>query len=247
MNDLAGNDVEQQGRVDLAAAFRWAARLGYHESIANHFTLAVNDSGTEFLTHPFGLHFSEISASHLLRVDNHGRVLEGDGQPERSALCIHGPMHARLPHARCVLHAHPPYATALTAIEGARLLPLHQNSARFYDQVAYDDEFTHMALDFDEGERLAAALGNKDILFMANHGVTVLGRSVAEAFDKLYYLEKACENQVLAMWTGQPLKPMSHEAARRTAEQWAAESDFAEEHFNALKRILDREAPDYAH
>ncbi len=241
------SSTEKAGRVDLAAAFRWAARLGYHEAIANHFTLALDESGERFLLNPWGMHFSEIRASDLLLVDSAGAVLSGTGKAERSAVCIHGPMHARLPHARCVLHTHMPYASALTAVAGGRLLPVNQNSARFYDQVAYDDEFNGIVLEQDEGERICSTLGNKSVLFMANHGVTVLGRTVADAFDALYFLEKACENQLLAMSTGLPLRAMSDQAARRTAEQWASGGWCAEDHFAALKRILDREEPEYAH
>lgn len=240
------NDIQRQGRIDLAAALRWAARLGYHESIANHFTLAVSDDGRQFLVNPWGLHFSEIRASDLLLVDAQGRVHAGNGKPERSAICIHAPMHARLPHARCVLHTHMPYATVLTTIEGGRLEMLHQSSARFYGQIAYDDTFNSMALTDEEGDRICRALGNKNVLFMANHGVTVVGRTVAEAFDALYYLERACTHQVLAMSTGRALKPMSDVAARQTAEEWAQGGWSAAEHFAALKRMLDREEPDYA-
>lgn len=234
-----------QSRIDLAAAFRLAARFGWHESIANHFSLAVSDDGGRFLLNPWGLHFSEISAGDLLVVDTAGKVVEGEGEVDQTAACIHGPIHARLPHARCVLHTHMPYATALSSIEGMRIEPIHQNGTRFYGQVAYDDDYGGLALELDEGERICAALGNKSVLFMANHGVTVVGRSVAEAFDDLYYLEMACRNQVLALSTGRKLKVMPEEVARKTAEQWQQCWE-PETHFAALKRILDREAPDYA-
>lgn len=235
----------QQERVDLAAAFRWAARLGLHEAIANHFSLAIAQDGGRFLLNPWGKHFSEIRASDLLVVDGDGNVVEGEGEVDRTAVCIHGPIHARLPHARCILHTHMPYTTALACVEGGRLEPIHQNGARFHDLIAYDEDFDGLALDPGEGERLCAAMGNKSVLFMGNHGVTVLGRTVGEAFDDLYYLEKACETQVLAMSTGRPLKPMPEEKARKTAEQWR-ECWEPETHFAALKRILDKEAPDYA-
>lgn len=234
-----------QQRADLAAAFRLAARFGWHESIANHFSLAVTDDGGRFLLNPWGLHFSEIRASDLLVVDTKGKVVEGEGKVDRTAACIHGPIHARLPHARCVLHTHMPYATALSSIEGMRIEPIHQNGTRFYDQVAYDDDYGGLALEVDEGERICAALGNKSVLFMANHGVTVVGRSVAEAFDDLYYLEMACRNQVLALSTGGKLKRMPEEVARKTAEQWRQCWE-PETHFAALKRILVRKEPDYA-
>lgn len=233
-------------RVDLAAALRLAVRFGYHEAVANHFSVAVDDRGERFLLNPWTLHFGEVRASDLLLVDADGRVIEGEYQAETSAVCLHGPMHARLPQARCILHTHMPYATALTAVQGARLLPVHQNSARFYDQIAYDDDFEGLALEHSEGERVCRAIGNRRVLFMANHGVMVLGRSVAEAFDMLYFLEKACENQVLAMSTGLALKPMSDEVARHTAEQWSNGGWYPEVHFGALKRMLDRSEPDYA-
>ena len=205
---------QTQQRIDLAAAFRWAVRFNYHESIANHFTLATNDDGTEFLINPFDMHWSEIKACDLIRVDSEGNVLEGEGDAERSAVCIHGPIHRMLPHARCVLHAHPRHCTALTTVKGGELISLCQKAARFHGDLAYDDEFNRIVLDFEEGERIAGTLGNKRILFMVNHGVTVIGRTVADAFDKLYHLELAAENQVLAMSTGAELNPMSEGAAR---------------------------------
>lgn len=232
-------------RADLAAAFRWAARYGWHESIANHFSLAVSDDGGRFLLNPWGLHFSEIRASDLLVVDTRGAVVEGEGEVDQTAACIHGPIHARLPHARCVLHTHMPYATALSALKDVRIEPIHQNSARFSDIVAYDDDFGGLALEMEEGERICSSLGNKRVLLMANHGVTVVGRSVAEAFDDLYYLEQACRLQVVAMSTGKPLRLMPEDVVRTTAQQWE-ETWEPETHFAALKRILDREEPEYA-
>ena len=167
---------------------------------------------------------------------------------ERSAACIHGPIHARIPHARCVLHTHMPYATALTCIEDGKLEMCHQSSSRFYGRIAYDDAFNGIALDDQEGDRICNALGNKPIMFMAGHGVLVAGRTIAEAFDTLYYLERSCQHQVMAMSTGRPLRLMSDEVARRSAEQWHGEGwDAGEQHFAALKRILDREEPDYVH
>ena len=196
------NETLSQARADLAAAFRWAARLGYHESVGNHFTYAVNDDGTRFLVNPWGRHFSEIRAGDLLVSDSRGEVHEGEGVVERSAACIHGPIHERIPHARCVLHTHMPWATALTCVEDGKLEMCHQSSARFYGRIAYDDAFNGIALDDDEGGRICNALGNKPIMFMAGHGVLVTGNTVAEAFDTLYYLERSCRHQVMAMSTG---------------------------------------------
>ena len=237
---------ERAARVELAAAFRMAARLGMHEGICNHFSLALTDDGREFLVNPHGYRFGELRARDLLRVHVDGRVLSGEGEVEPSALFIHGRMHLALPEHRCILHTHMPYATALTSIEGGRLEPINQNALRFVDQIAYDDDYGGLALDAGEGDRIAAALAGRRILFLANHGVVTVGASVAAAFDDLYYLERACQNQVLAMATGRPLKRVPDDEARRTAAEFATYENQAELHFAALRRLLDREEPDYA-
>jgi ribulose-5-phosphate 4-epimerase/fuculose-1-phosphate aldolase len=237
---------ERVGRVELAAAFRAAARLGFHEGVCNHFSLALSDDGGEFLVNPHGFQFAELRARDLLRVETGGRVLSGQGTVEPSAFFIHGRMHRARPQARCIMHTHMPYATALTSIEGGRLEPINQNALRFTDQIAYDDEYGGLALDDAEGDRIAAALGGRRILFLANHGVVTVGPSVAAAFDDLYYLERACQNQVLAMATGRPLKRVSDDVIRGRLAEFARYEDQAELHFAALRRSLDREEPEYA-
>jgi ribulose-5-phosphate 4-epimerase/fuculose-1-phosphate aldolase len=237
---------ERVGRVELAAAFRMAVRLDLHEGVCNHFSLALADDGREFLVNPHGRHFGELRASDLLRVTLAGEVLSGEGEVEASALFIHGRMHVARPDLKCILHTHMPYATALTSIEGARLEPIHQNALRFVGRIAYDDNYGGLALDGEEGERLARALGDQRILFMANHGIVTTGPSVAAAFDDLYYLERACRNQVLALSTGRPLKRVPADEVLRTRAEFDRYEDQAELHFAALKRILDREEPDYA-
>jgi ribulose-5-phosphate 4-epimerase/fuculose-1-phosphate aldolase len=237
---------ERDGRVELAAAFRIAARLGMHEGICNHFSLALTDDGREFLVNPHGYQFGELRARDLLRVEAGGRVLSGEGEVEPSALFIHGRMHLARPELRCILHTHMPYATALTSIESGRLEPINQNALRFVGQIAYDDDYGGLALDAGEGDRIAAALTDKRILFLANHGVITVGPSVAAAFDDLYYLERACRNQVLAMATGRPLKRVPDDEAGRTSAEFASYQNQAELHFAAQRRLLAREAPDYA-
>jgi ribulose-5-phosphate 4-epimerase/fuculose-1-phosphate aldolase len=240
------NDIEQQGRIDLAAAFRWAARLGFHEAVANHFSLAVADDGSRFLLNPRGRHFSRVTASELLLLDGDSEtVVSGEGPPDQTAWYIHSRLHKRVPHARCVLHAHSRYATALAALKGVQLLPVDQNCARFYERVAYDDVFTGFALDNEEGDRIANALGNKSIMLMGNHGITVCAASVAEAFDDLYYFERSCETFILALSTGKALNVIPDETARKTAQQWQEYPDYAKLHFAELKRILDDEEPAY--
>jgi len=236
---------ETQAREDLAAAFRWAARLGFQEAVSNHFSLALDASGAPFLIQPEGRHFSRVRASELLKVDAGGRVIEGEGNVDPTALQIHGSIHRNAPAARCVLHTHMPYATALTCVAGGRLEPISQNALRFHERVAYDDAFGGMALDVDEGDRICAALGDRPVLFMANHGVTVVGGDVAEAFDRLYFLEKACETQVLAMATGRPLKRVDAATARATRDQWENYPRLGLDHWAEIRAILDAESPDY--
>jgi len=238
-------DALRQARIDLAAALRLAVRFDLNEGIDNHFTVMLPGSQDRFLLHPFGLHWSEIKASDLIVVDYDGRTVEGEGEAESTAFHIHSRVHRASPRAGCVLHSHMPYATALTMVEGGRLEPAHQNALRFYDDVAYDDTFNGLVFDVDEGDRLARCLAEKRVLFCGNHGVIVIGRTVAEAFDDLYFLERACQVQILAMSTGRPLRNVKDEVAKATFGN-SDMGSFAQQHFAALKRLLDRDEPDYA-
>ncbi|HKX06738.1 MAG TPA: aldolase [Stellaceae bacterium] len=233
-----------QARIDLAAAFRCAARLNMHEGVCNHFSMML--PGRRFLINPKGTHFEQMTASGLIIIDEHGRTLEGAGRPPMTGYHIHTRIHLMHPSATVVLHLHAPYSTAITAIRDGRVEMVHQNSARFFGEIAYDDHFNGIAVRTDEGDRMAEAMGERRILFLANHGVVVVGRSVAQAFDDFYYLERACQVQLLAMQSGYPLNLMSEEMARETHDQFGtvtANSDF---HFKAMKAILDAESPSYA-
>ncbi|MFO1464833.1 MAG: class II aldolase/adducin family protein [Steroidobacteraceae bacterium] len=238
--------VERSLRIDLAAAFRLAARHGWHEAVANHFSLAVSDDGKRFLMNPRWRHFSRIRASDLLLLDSadHGVMQRADA-PDPSAWCIHSQLHARVPQARCVLHVHSTYATALAALADPTLQPVDQNTARFYQRVAIDQHFGGIADSLEEGARLAAVLGRHRVLLMGNHGVLVTGPTVAAAFDELYYFERAAQTLMLAYSSGQPLNILSHEMAERTARDWEAYGDAAAAHFEELKCLLDAEGADY--
>ena len=242
------NDPLWQARVDLAAALRLAARFDMNEGIANHFSFVVPGETDRFMLTPYGIYWSQIKASDILVVDSQGQVYEGDpGAVDQSAICIHGQVHLRYPNARCVFHTHMPYATALTAIEEGRLEPISQNALMFYDDVAYDDNYGGLALDADEGARIAATLGDKRILFMANHGVLVAGQTIPQVFFDLYYLERACQVQVLAMSTGRPLRRVGDNVAATTFDPaWRTKETRGKTHFAALKRLLDAEDPSYA-
>src|SRR4051812_43971468 len=234
----------QQARIDLAAAFRMAARLGMHEGVCNHFTVML--PGRRFLINPKGTHFSRITASSLLVIDEHGKTLEGTGRPPTSGFAIHTRVHLLHPRAKVVLHLHAPYMTAITAIQGGRLEMVHQNSARFYGEIAYDDHFNGIAEATVEGERMAAAMGDRRILFLANHGVVVVGDTIAQTWDEFYYLERTCQVQVLAQQTGRPLNVMSDEMAAATHAQFANFTINADLHMQEVRRIMDEEEPAYA-
>jgi ribulose-5-phosphate 4-epimerase/fuculose-1-phosphate aldolase len=239
--------TERQARVDLAAAFRLTARFGWHEAVANHFSLALTPDGGRILINPRWKHFARVRARDLLLLDvGDPTVMERPDAPDPTAWCIHGALHRLRPEIRCVLHTHMPYATTLTGLEDSRVLPIDQNSARFYNRIAHDDGYGGFALSDDEGERMARALGDKPILFLKNHGVIVTGRSVAHAFDELYYLEKACQHLVLAYSTGKPLRPISDNLAASVAREWEEFDGFAQAHFGELKALLDAEDASYA-
>jgi ribulose-5-phosphate 4-epimerase/fuculose-1-phosphate aldolase len=138
-----------------------------------------------------------------------------------------------------------PYATALTMIEDGELEWAGQTSLGFYDDVAYDRVYNGLVLDNSEGDRIAAAMGDKRVMFMANHGVIVIGRSVGEAFDDLYYLERACQAQVIAMSTGRKLLRVPHETAAAYNANSVERVRMGKLHFESLKRLLDREEADY--
>lgn len=234
-------------RRDLAAAFRLAAYFGFHEGICNHLSCALDGEEGRFLLNPYGVHWSQMRASDLLVIDHRGTVHEGEGYAEDTALQIHGALHRQHPRAKVVLHTHMPYATALTCLEDGRLLPVHQNCLRFYGDIAYFDDYGGLAAGSDEGERIAEALGDKRVLFLANHGVVVVGPTIHEAFDDLYYLEQAARVQVLAMQTGQPLKSVGDNVAAQTfADPEGRRDEYTRAHFEALKRVLDQEQPGYA-
>jgi ribulose-5-phosphate 4-epimerase/fuculose-1-phosphate aldolase len=231
-------------RIELAAAYRLAARFDLNEGISNHFTARA---GENFLVIPHGLHFREVTASRLLLVDLDGRPQKGKGEVEPSAFFIHSRILKARPDAHAVLHTHQPFTTALTLLENGRLLPASQNALRFHDRIAYDDLYQGAADHAREGERLASVLATRDVLFLAHHGVVVVGASVAKAFDDLYFLERAAKVQVLAQSTGGLLRSIGGDVARGYVREDRPNNltKQALEHFEALLRILDREEPDY--
>ncbi len=245
-----GVDPLAQAKVHLAAAHRLAVLHELDEGIDNHFTVTVPGAADRWLILPFGLHWSEARASDMLVFDESGRTLEGEGVVELSAQCIHAPIH-RISGAQVVLHTHQTWAVALNMLKDNRLLPASQTAAFFHGHIAYDDTYAGTADTLEEGERLAAVLGTKQIVFMKNHGVLVTGQTVAQAYRRLYKLERVCRAQVLAMSTGRPLQLLSDEIVKLVQvvhpDDRHPRSERERLFFEAMLRILDREMPGYAH
>jgi len=239
-------DAVWQARVDLAACFRMAAKLGLHEGICNHLSAMVPGRDDLFLVNPDGYGFHEITASRLLICDFERRVIAGTGVPEDTAFFIHARVHKNLPRARAAFHTHMPNATALAMLEGPPLAFAGQSALKFYGRIAVDETYGGLALDETEGDRIAASIGDAEIVFMRSHGVMVVGTEIAEAWDDLYYLERACEVQRLAEATGRRLVPVPPAMAALSARQMREGSrPAARLHLESVKRTLDREAPDY--
>ena len=238
---------EQQLRVDLAAAFRLAARNDWHEGVANHFSAAVSPDGKTFLINPRWRHFSLVRASELLLVDaGDPATMDRPDAPDPSAWSIHSAIHRNLPQARVALHLHPPYCTALAGLKDPTIYPIDQVTARFHNRLAIDLAFGGIASEEAEGERIAATIGNHSAVMMGNHGVTTVAPTVAEAFDAMYHLERAARTMVFAYSTGRPLAVMADDLAEGTAREWETYKGAEHAHFAEMKRILDREGADYA-
>ena len=242
------SDPHYEDRVNLAAVFRMTARLDMHESVANHFSYAVSDDSSRFLVNPMGRHFSNVRASELLLLDaNDQSTMDKPNAPDPTAWAIHGAMHRNVPQARCILHVHSKYATVLASIEQEGLPPIDQNTMRYFNRVSTDNGFDGMGLG-DEAERLTTTVGDNRVVVMGNHGVMVVGNTIAKAFDELYYFERACSNYISALMTGKPLRIVSDEVAEKTAKQWdyyVNETRYADVHLAEVREILDREEPDY--
>jgi len=242
-------DPVRQAKIHLAAAHRLATLHELEEGIDNHFTVTVPGHTDRYLILPFGLHWSEARASHMIVFDESGATLEGEGVVERSAQCIHAPVH-RLCGAQVVMHTHQPWAYALNMLKDNRLLPSSQTAAFFHGRIAYDDTYAGSADTIEEGERLSRVMGDKQALFMKNHGVMVVGNTVGQAYRRLYMLERVCRGQVLAMATGRPLELLSDAVIAQVQGPHADDRHSRAERerlfFEAMMRILDREMPGYA-
>lgn len=243
------NLTHVEDRADLAAAFRWCARLNMHEAVANHFSYAVSEDGTRFLINPNGRHFARIRASDLLELDaNDPATMDRPDAPDPTAWGLHGSVHRLCRHARCVMHVHSVHATVLASLADSHLPAIDQNTAMFFGRQVVDDQFGGMAFE-EEGSRCAALLADPKVttMIMGNHGVLVIGRTIAETFNRLYYFERAAETYIRALQTGRPLRRLPDAIAEKTAREWETYPGFAEAHLRELKAILDDEGSDFRH
>lgn len=225
-------------REDLALALRAASFHGLSEGVCNHFSVELPDSSGRFLLNPRGLLWEEIYADDIVMVDAQGQQLAGRHPVEPTAMYIHAAIH-QIAGKTCVLHTHMPYATALTLTRARTLdTTLSQNAMRFHGRTVVDHHYNGLALDASEGERIARAMQDADVAFLGNHGVVVCSDRMDYAYDDLYFLERACMMQVLAMSTGKDLMPVDVELAAKTGQQIDSERLQSTLFFEALRRKL---------
>lgn len=238
-------NTELKLRRDLASAYRICAAHGFNEGVCNHLTVVLKHAGASegsaSLVIRHGMDWKEVTPESLIIFDNHtGAIIEGSGKIEATAFQIHSAIHRHLPKAKVVMHTHMPYATALTSLESGRLRMINQNALRFWGRIKYDDVYNGLAQGPSEGDRIAASLEDHSVLFMANHGVIVTGETIAQAWHELYYLERACQNQVLALSTGRPLKEVPDDICLAVQQAEAGDlKEYGDLHFAAQKRLLD--------
>jgi ribulose-5-phosphate 4-epimerase/fuculose-1-phosphate aldolase len=238
-------------RVDLAACYRLVAHFGMDDLIYNHISVRVPGSPHHFLINPYGLLFSEVTASCFVKIDLDGNTVEpSDYEVNRAGFVIHSAIHAGRADAACVLHTHSEAATAISALDEG-LLPLSQFAMRFQGAMGRHD-YEGVALDTDERERLVTNIAGHDVLVLRNHGVLTVGRTIPEAFILMYYFEKAARVQLLAQGAvgggahlHLPPAPVSDRAARQFTERQGDIVAPGEREWPAFIRLLDRVDPSF--
>ncbi|HWX49219.1 MAG TPA: class II aldolase/adducin family protein [Roseomonas sp.] len=238
-------EAEWAQRCDMAAVFRVAARLGWNEQIGNHNSLMLPGETPRFLINPRGYLFQELRASDLIICDLEGRVLQGSGELRKVAFHIHARIHLQNPAATCVIHVHPRWLTSLSLLRDTELALSHHNNLLLNDRVVYDHEGDEPVHQNEEGDRIARLMGDRSVMVMRGHGVTVVGPTVHDAFDECYMAERTAMYQMTALQTGQPLHRLPERLRRNHHGPWGDKMD-ARLHLDAWRRVLDREEPDYA-
>jgi ribulose-5-phosphate 4-epimerase/fuculose-1-phosphate aldolase len=239
------SDAEWQARVDLAACYRLVARSGWDDLIYTHISAAVPGPQKHFLINPYGMMFGEITASSLVKVNLEGNIVSDTPYNINPAgFTIHSAVHAAREDVKCVLHLHTNAGVAVSS-QKQGLLPLNQTSLIVYSDIAYHD-YEGIALDLDERERLVANLGSKNIMILRNHGTLTVGPTVAAAYVRMFFVERACQMQIAAQSGGAELILMSKAMQERVHQQvTSGASGWGERDWPALLRLLDREDPSY--
>ncbi len=238
--------AEWAARVQLAAAYRIFDRLGWTELIYNHISLRVPGEPGHFLLNPFGLHYSEVCASNLVKVDVRGNIVGTSRWPINPAgFTFHGAIHETLPDAHCVMHVHTTPTMAVCCLdEGLSYTNFY--AAQLYGKVAYH-EFEGITVHLDEGRRILQSAGGKPVLLLRNHGPVAIGFSLANAFSLMWLLQRACEVQVTAMAMGRlrPIAPPVLEGCVRDSLNFNPTFGAGQDAFDAMQRLVDRVDPSY--
>lgn len=246
-DDAPMSEAEWATRVDLAACYRLVAHFDMDDLFATHISARVPGAEEHFLINPYGMHFSEVTASSLVKVDIGGNII-GDTPHviNPAGFVIHSAIHAARPDAKCVLHTHSVAGMAVSTLREG-LLPMFQKATRYYKRVAYHD-FEGKAQDLDERERLVRDLGDCNYLVLRNHGLLVCAPTISQAFKEIYAMEKACKTQLAILATGREVTEMSENLLEYTAGQFerdATPSESRPDGFPSLKAMLDRVNPGY--
>jgi len=246
------SDAEWAVRLDLAAAYRLVDHYEMTQLVYNHITAKVPGPEKHFLINEYGLMYSEITASNLVKVDLDGNIIDGTAGTREinpAGYVIHSCIHRARDDVKCVLHTHSRAGVAISCLKDG-LIPMEQTGLLFEDRVAYHD-YEGLALDEDEQARLLEDMGDKSTMILRNHGLLTCGRSIAETFRNMYYLELACRTQLDAMATGREINMPSKAVRDRTAEQFNGdEAGIGDGKGNtrewpALLRMLDRKDPSW--
>lgn len=243
--DARISDAEWRQRVDLAACYRLADRYHLGKIIWNHITARVPDAPDQILVFRLGCRYDEVTASNLMKFTLDGRPVDAAGSDlNQAAFVIHGGLYRARPEINCVMHTHSRGGQGVSILKEG-LLPLSQEALSVYDDLAYHD-YEGLSDDVAESERLARNLGGMNQMILRNHGLITAGKSVGEAFWRMYILERACALQMDVLATGRELVVPPPELCRKVRAQY--DSDFPAGHFEwpALLRELERDCPDYA-
>ncbi len=235
------SDAEWAARQELASCYRVFAMFGWDELIFNHITVKLEEPGA-FLINPYGMHFSEVTASSLVKVDIDGNKLDADNpwHVNRAGFVQHSLFHRELHDAHCIIHTHTTATVAVCALEGG-LQPINFYACNFIGQIAYHD-FEGVTVRDEEGPALLKSLGNKRIMMLRNHGPVVMGKTLPDAFIKYWALQRACEHQLATLSMGAPLHVSQEVIAvhQRDIGQTAIPGGSGRAEFDAMVRRVDK-------